>query len=641
MKLPNIDKISKKKNFSLIKEKFKIIPETKTQSSTNKISSFLTRMKEIKEIKIYLKDKFIQKEIDDQFLTDIEKEFAEQYLLKMKIFPTKNLINKILKLCPLKNCDFQLYDETIYINYDEKNVKSLHIFPAFERKKEKTKFFKNYNINNINIINTDKNNTSKKENFDYSGNNTITSSNKNFPHFKFNHLNYSKKNKYNHLSIETSPSFKSYFSTEEYFNSKKSPINKNRNIKINKNIFTNTNTDLLYNREKIDELFEKYRENVTNLQLFSNKKSGIKVDLSPEIIRKKYLSSESNWSNKIFENRGKLSKISTSILSYKNILNNEKYFFDLTKMKNLTKEIIKEIQEPINPQIELIIKDVNYILDNFPFDEFIHIKENTELLNESKETNDSRNIINLNKIIVKNKKEFVLILKTLSSNDSCRIIILLINLIYWIVFGGNNTVQIDFNTKELLYLKLMKDWEIMSKNFFNKTIFYTIYIPLFIIICRIEIENFFIRKYIYLFEEKKNKTAFFKKANAIISEIFDKHGYMNTFNLFCKKRDDEYNNKFRMKNIGNYKNKLYATSNFVELLFRNDTDNFKDENEIKEKEKFIAQHKEKYFSFYLDKMNQHLKRRNLEPIFKIKYKPDEQKEELNILKLKLEENNSI
>ena len=391
MKLPNIDKISKKKNLSLIKEKFKIIPETKTQSSKNKTSSFLTRMKEIKEIKIYLKDKFIQKEIDDQFLTDIEKEFAEQYLLKMKIFPTKNLINKILKLCPLKNCDFQLYDETIYINYDEKNVKSLHIFPTFERKKEKTKFFKNYNINNINIINTDKNNTSKKDNFDFSGNNTITSSNKYFPHFKFNHLNYSKKNKYNHLSIETSPSFKSYFSTEEYFNSKKSPINKNRNIKINKNIFTNTNTDLLYNREKIDELFEKYRENVTNLQLFSNKKSGIKVDLSPEIIRKKYLSSESNWSNKIFENRGKLSKISTSILSYKNILNNEKYFFDLTKMKNLTKEIIKEIQEPINPQIELIIKDVNYILDNFPFDEFIHIKENTELLNESKETNDSRN----------------------------------------------------------------------------------------------------------------------------------------------------------------------------------------------------------------------------------------------------------
>ena len=638
MKLPNIEQINKQKKHSLINEKFKIIPETKTQSTSIKANSFFSRMKEIKEIKIYLKDKFIQKEIDDQFLTDIEKEYAEQYLLKMKEFPTKNLINKILRLCPLKNCDFQLYDESIYINYDEKNVKSLHIFPVFERKTKKMNFFRNYNIN---IINTNKNNKSIFDNSNHNRNNTITYSNNNISLYKFNRLNKSKKNKHNHLSIETSPSFKNFLSTEGNINSKKSPINRNKNFKIENNTLTNTNTDLLYNREKIDELFAKYRENVTNLQLFSNKKSGIKVDLSPEIIRQKYLSSESNWSNKTFENKGKLSKISKSILSYKNVLNNEKYFFDLIKVKNLTTEIIQEIKEPINPQIELIIKDVNYILDNFPFDEFIHIKENIQLMNESKEINESRSNINLNKIIVKNKKEFVSILKTLSSNDSCRIIILLINLIYWIIFGGNNTIQIDSNTKELLYLKLMKEWEMISSKFLNKTVFYKIYIPLFIIICRIEIENFFVRKYINLFEDKKNKTVFFKKANAIISEIFDKHGYMNTFNLFCRKKDDEYNNKFKVNNIGNYKNKLYATSNFVELLFRNDMDNFENETEIKEKENFIAKHKEKYFSFYLDKMNKHLKRRNLEPIFKIKFKPDEQKEEVNILKLKSNEYDSI
>ena len=638
MKLPNIEQINKQKKHSLINEKFKIIPETKTQSTSIKTNSFFSRMKEIKEIKIYLKDKFIQKEIDDQFLTDIEKEYAEQYLLKMKEFPTKNLINKILRLCPLKNCDFQLYDESIYINYDEKNVKSLHIFPVFERKTKKMNFFRNYNIN---IINTNKNNKSIFDNSNHNRNNTITYSNNNISLYKFNRLNKSKKNKHNHLSIETSPSFKNFLSTEGNINSKKSPINRNKNFKIENNILTNTNTDLLYNREKIDELFAKYRENVTNLQLFSNKKSGIKVDLSPEIIRQKYLSSESNWSNKTFENKGKLSKISKSILSYKNVLNNEKYFFDLIKVKNLTTEIIQEIKEPINPQIELIIKDVNYILDNFPFDEFIHIKENIQLMNESKEINESRSNINLNKIIVKNKKEFVSILKTLSSNDSCRIIILLINLIYWIIFGGNNTIQIDPNTKELLYLKLMKEWEMISSKFLNKTVFYKIYIPLFIIICRIEIENFFVRKYINLFEDKKNKTVFFKKANAIISEIFDKHGYMNTFNLFCRKKDDEYNNKFKVNNVGNYKNKLYATSNFVELLFRNDMDNFENETEIKEKENFIAKYKEKYFSFYLDKMNKHLKRRNLEPIFKIKFKPDEQKEEVNILKLKSNEYDSI
>ena len=638
MKLPNIEQINKQIKHSLINEKFKIIPETKTQSTSIKTNSFFSRMKEIKEIKIYLKDKFIQKEIDDQFLTDIEKEYAEQYLLKMKEFPTKNLINKILRLCPLKNCDFQLYDESIYINYDEKNVKSLHIFPVFERKTKKMNFFRNYNIN---IINTNKNNKSIFDNSNHNRNNTITYSNNNISLYKFNRLNKSKKNKHNHLSIETSPSFKNFLSTEGNINSKKSPINRNKNFKIENDILKNTNTDLLYNREKIDELFAKYRENVTNLQLFSNKKSGIKVDLSPEIIRQKYLSSESNWSNKTFENKGKLSKISKSILSYKNVLNNEKYFFDLIKVKNLTTEIIQEIKEPINPQIELIIKDVNYILDNFPFDEFIHIKENIQLMNESKEINESRGGINLNKIIVKNKKEFVSILKTLSSNDSCRIIILLINLIYWIIFGGNNTIQIDSNTKELLYLKLMKEWEMISSKFLNKTVFYKIYIPLFIIICRIEIENFFVRKYINLFEDKKNKTVFFKKANAIISEIFDKHGYMNTFNLFCRKKDDEYNNKFKVNNIGNYKNKLYATSNFVELLFRNDMDNFENETEIKEKENFIAKHKEKYFSFYLDKMNKHLKRRNLEPIFKIKFKPDEQKEEVNILKLKSNEYDSI
>ena len=638
MKLPNIEQINKQKKHSLINEKFKIIPETKTQSTSIKTNSFFSRMKEIKEIKIYLKDKFIQKEIDDQFLTDIEKEYAEQYLLKMKEFPTKNLINKILRLCPLKNCDFQLYDESIYINYDEKNVKSLHIFPVFERKTKKMNFFRNYNIN---IINTNKNNKSIFDNSNHNRNNTITYSNNNISLYKFNRLNKSKKNKHNHLSIETSPSFENFLSSEGNINSKKSPINRNKNFKIENNILTNTNTDLLYNREKIDELFAKYRENVTNLQLFSNKISGIKVDLSPEIIRQKYLSSESNWSNKTFENKGKLSKISKSILSYKNVLNNEKYFFDLIKVKNLTTEIIQEIKEPINPQIELIIKDVNYILDNFPFDEFIHIKENIQLMNESKEINESRSNINLNKIIVKNKKEFVSILKTLSSNDSCRIIILLINLIYWIIIGGNNTIQIDSNTKELLYLKLMKEWEMISSKFLNKTVFYKIYIPLFIIICRIEIENFFVRKYINLFEDKKNKTVFFKKANAIISEIFDKHGYMNTFNLFCRKKDDEYNNKFKVNNIGNYKNKLYATSNFVELLFRNDMDNFENETEIKEKENFIAKHKEKYFSFYLDKMNKHLKRRNLEPIFKIKFKPDEQKEEVNFLKLKSNEYDSI
>ena len=631
MKLPSIENSSKHNNPSIIKEKYKIIHDQKNQSSSSfKSSSFLTKMKEIKEVKIYLKDKFIKKEIDDQFLKDVEKEYAEQYLLKMKIFPTKLLMKKILKFCPLKNCDFQLYDETIFINYKEKNVKSLHIFPVFKRKEKKLNYFGNYNLN---TIKTETNNFSRNYSKTLANNNTITSTNKILNNILFNNFDKTRKNKYNHLSIETSPIKKTYFGTEENFSNKKniSLINKKSFNTIN----TNTNSDLLYNRDKIEDLFIKYRENVTNLQLFSNKKSIMKVDLSSENIRSKYFSSESNWSNKTFENKGKLSTISKSILSYKNVLNNEKYFFDLRIVKNLTENILKEINEPINPQLELIIKDINYILDNFPFDEFIHIQNKNQDQNESKDVNN--NNIPINKIVIKNKKEYLMILKALSSNDSCRIIILCINLIYWIIFGGNNSIQIDTNTKELIYLKLMKEWELMSSKFINKTLFYKIFVPLFIILCRLEVENFYLRKYINLFEDKRNKSIFLKKANAIISEIFDKHGYMNSLNLFCQKRD-EFDKKFRMNNIARYKNKLYATSNFVEILFRNGEENLKSENEIKEKENFIANHKKKYFSFYLEKMNNHLKRRNLEPIFKIKFKSNEQKEESNLFDIKSKEN---
>ena len=606
--------INQSKLPSLINQKYKIIIDQNNSSPSFKSNSLLSRMKDIKEIKIYLKEKFLKTEIDEQFLKDIEKEYAEQYLIKLRIFPTKILIKRILTLCPLKNCDFQLYDETIYINYTEKNVKSLHIFPVFERKEKKLKpIIQNLN----NYIKTTKmdNFYSRNEGEICLKNRTITI-NKNFDSnklFNFNIIPSNKnKNKKNHLSIETSPiSKKNFFSTEDNFSNINNKINNINNLTIN------ANTSYLYDREKIDDIFEKYRESVANLQLFSNKKSIMNIDLSPYNIRNKYFSSESNWSNKIFENKGKLSKISKSILSYKNVLNNEKYFFDLKKINYLTDEIIQEIKEPINPQIELVIKDINYILDNFPFDDFIDVKDK-ENLNEI-------NIINLDKIVVKNKKQFLTILKELSSLTSCRILVLCINLLYWIIFGGNNCIQLDINTKELLYLKLMKEWEIIASKFSNKTLFYKIYVPLFIIICRIEIENFFVRKYIYLFEDKNNQNNFLGKANAIITEIFDKHGYMNTFNLFCKKQD-EFNKKFRINNISHYKNKLYATSNFVEMLFRNDDENLKNENEIREKENFISKHKKKYFSFYLDKINNHLKRRNLEPIFKIKYKQKDKKE---------------
>ena len=150
----------------------------------------------------------------------------------------------------------------------------------------------------------------------------------------------------------------------------------------------------------------------------------------------------------------------------------------------------------------MIIKDINYILDNFPLEEFIQIK------------NDENFKINIkkdftNKISVNTKEELVKILKFISSNDSCRIIGLSLNLIYWIVFGGNMNIQIDNNTKECLYLKIMKEWENILNKFGNKKLFYKVFTPLFIIICRIEIENILTRKYKFI-QGRKNKKRIIK-----------------------------------------------------------------------------------------------------------------------------------
>ena len=475
MKLPNI--VSQNKSHSLIKNKYKIVPEKDDDSSTLKLNSFFNKMKEIPEIRIYLKENFAKNEIDNIFMKDIEKEYAEQYLIKMKIFPTKNLIKKILKLCPLKFCDFELQNEYAYVNNTEKLVKVLHIFPVFEKKKNNLKTIQIQNISSI----KSRQNTITNTNQILNRNKTINSTENNLffdrlnKNSEFKSRNINRNNKKN-LSIETGTQIKNFFGTEENFKFRKGLST------IGKNYFPiNTNTGFLYNKEKIEDMLHKDKENIVNMQLFSNKKTMIKINLSPENIKEKYVSTESNWSTQQIENKGKLTRLSKSILTCKNVLNNEKYFFNLTNLEHLTNEIIKEVDEPIKVEFEIILKDINYILDNFPFDEFIQIR------NEENFKIDLKRDFT-NKITIKSKKELIKILKIISSNDSCRIIGLSLNLIYWIIFGGNAHIQIDYNTKECLYLKLMKEWEEMANKFENKNIFYKVFIPLFIIICRIEIE---------------------------------------------------------------------------------------------------------------------------------------------------------
>jgi hypothetical protein len=613
MKLPNIEKsnphMSKaQKSNSLIKQKYKII---NNEESVYKLDTFINKMKEVKELKIYLKENFNKQEIDDVFMKDIELEYAEQFLMKMKIYPTKEMIRKILKLSPLKLCDFELHNEFIYVNEKEKYIKVIHIFPVYGRKE---KNFKTININSNkrkSIIINNLNDISKNQNYTTSESNLIFEK-LNLKRNPIKNLSRDIKNRTNFNSIETSPgqkvkNIKSFFGTGDHFANRKGI-----NILRRTNFQVNTNRDFLYNKERIDEIFNKDRENVLNVLLFSNQKSSMKVDLSPENIKEKYISSEPNWSTQTMENKGKLSRISKSILTSKNVLNNEKYFFNLVDLDKLTTEIMEEVNEPLNIQVELVIKDLNYILEYFPLEEFVEIKRNENLKMDIR--SDFTNRINVN-----NREDLLKILKIINSLDSCRVIGLCVNLIYWIIFGGNANIQVDSNTKELIYLKLMKEWESIENKFNNKNLFYKVFVPLFIIIMRIEIENIFRRKYINLFKSKKNETEVLKRTNAVISEIFDKHGYMNSFSIFYGKQS-EFNKKIKKNYMPRYKNKLFATSNFMDILFRNENDNLRSNSfeNIKAKQSFIINHKADYFNYYLNKINSGLVKRNLEPIFKVR-----------------------
>ena len=63
---------------------------------------------------------------------------------------------------------------------------------------------------------------------------------------------------------------------------------------------------------------------------------------------------------------------------------------------------------------------------------------------------------------------------------------------------------------------------------------------------------------------------------------------MNTFNLLCGNQT-EFNKKFHPNYLPRYKNKLYTTSNFVDILFRNENKNIRTDSfeEVKEKKDFI------------------------------------------------------
>ena len=543
MKLPVIKEIKKSTSLPIIKKKYKILSEdSKKELLLYTADSLANQMNKIKEIKIFLNNDFHKGSVDFEFLKDIENEYAEQYLTKLGYLPTKSLVKKIISLRPIESCDFLLSDEILYINDKKKDVKVIHIYPS---------------SNSNNLINYQKSPINKVQK-------SVVINKK-----------ISLKNIESVIKIKR----------------KKPDLHKEVVNEIKNNNIQPKN-DLIFNRESVENLIEQAKEDIKEVKYF-NTKARINIDLSTQNIRNNYIISkktkEDNNYNRFYNGRGRINNIGKSSGYRKSILNDPKYIFQVNSIEHLTNEILEEINEPLQAKVEVIIKDMNYILDHFPIDDFINIGQ---LEKEKIEENDKdfNYKINLDKY-----EDILFVLEILHSPQVYKLIGLVLNLIYWIVFGSGNNIQIDGNTKQLIFLKILDEMEIISEKIEDKKILYEVFIPFIIIMMRIEADIYFSRKFQNLFIENKKKCI--ELINEIITEVFDKHGYMNSF-LTIAGNSKELKDKMVKKSLPRFKNKLYATSNYIEQIFNNDTNDLLekksnqkviDKKEIEQKKIYIKE----------------------------------------------------
>ena len=580
MKLPII-KSTNTATPKLITNKYKITEDKKKSKDFN-LELLSSKIKTVQEIKIFLSQNFNAFDVDETFIKDMEIEYAEQFLNKLEILPTKYYINKILTLRPLEKCDFYLTSESIISNGEEKQAKIVHIYP----------------------ITVDKNVNKKK-------------------------LIQSEDDKQNRAKSYLNKNIESVIKPKQNIENK---ILKEKIASIKKNN-KNENQNLIYNKDNIDEIFNTNYDDMEELKLFSQKKT-VNVNLSFENIKKKYIiikkigEKPDEINNLNF--KAKFYNISNSVSSKKNILEDPKYKVDMTDLQNLNEDIIKEITTPIDIQLEAIMTDINYILDNFPMEKFINIEEdfglyskNNKISSKSKDytqRSKSQGREKLYKINLEHQEDIIKVCKIFHSMDFYRLVCITLNLIYWVIFGNQNDVQIDINTKEYLYLKLLSQIDLINERIKDIKLLAKVFIPLEIIIMRIEVDNYLSGKFIHLFDDdnKENKENIMIKVNNLITEIFDKHGYMNSFETICGTRK-EFNVKFIKNLLPRLKRNIFETSNMLEQLFNNDRLNTSKANleNIKQRQDFILGPKADFFNSYLTKINNKLKKRNLAPIFTV------------------------
>jgi hypothetical protein len=188
--------------------------------------------------------------------------------------------------------------------------------------------------------------------------------------------------------------------------------------------------------------------------------------------------------------------------------------------------------------------------------------------------------IKFHKLKTVKKKELIEIYSKIQNPRVYRIIGLLINLIYWIVFGYIDRVQIDLVTKKHIYFKILEEMRLMELEFGNIKSFQKLFMPVLILIVRIECEAIFTKKFKNFLREKINAQKCMERVNEIITIIFDPNSYFNTFTLLATDTA-KLKHKISKNLYPNYKSKINATSNFVNLLFTN----FSNEKNVKKFEK--------------------------------------------------------
>lgn len=588
--LPKLDnfkeQLEKQKPVSTKHVKGEYIPKKLSNYySKNDTADFEERMKKISEVKVYLKQNFHISDINDSFMSNLNELYATSFLEKMNLIANSYNIKKLLNIKSLDKCDFQLSLE----NVRGKLVKVLHVFP-----------------------------------------NTLA-----------------KQNKKNLSKILSNAEF-------EKVMQKTSQFTKQTNEDIVKGIKNKDLTKeeaMLFTPNYIDNMFSQAKEILQDKRLYVESKGLIEqqvkgFDLSIENLREKYLKPSNTNVLKITDDVvGKAKFRNFEKVKKNEIVNNKKFEFPFLEI-DLNREIVKEVSKPIEVPIEVIMKDIVYILDNFPIDSLIHLDE--PINNNSKEDNNffknnhiyssvetnykkTSEVNHYYRIKTLTKKDVINVYKKIQTPPVYRILGLLINLIYWIMFGFINRIQIDRYSKNFMLNKILGELTLLSDSFKNKTIYHKLFMPIFILIVRIECEAIFTNKFKKLFSREKNLKLALERVNELITTIFDPNSYFSTFTFISSDKDSTVKNKF----LPNYKKKINATSNLINQLFTT----FKNEKNIikqmrgedvqlsqedifgheewEEEKNYIINNKVEFYKILLKRINDNLKKRNLDPIFKV------------------------